>query len=82
MQYDFSWIIGGGQSLIFRRGLWADLELEVADVDVEKQRYRDVRADATARWGEPVLQLRPAPAATYEVPVDEFGPAAAATDAG
>lgn len=28
--YDFSWIIGGGgQSLIFRRGVWADLEVSL-----------------------------------------------------
>lgn len=62
--------------------MWADLASEVEDVEVEKQRYRDVRADATESWGEPVLQLQPAASATYELPVDEFGPAAAATDAG
>lgn len=49
---------------------------------MDKERYRDVRADATARWGQPLLQLHPANPATYELPVDEYGPAAEATDAG
>lgn len=66
--YDFTWIIGGRSAVIFRRGL-------------SPERYREVIADTTERWGESRLQLRPA-SGTYAIPADRFEPAARATAAG
>ena len=66
--YDFTWIIGGGGTVIFRRKL-------------DPKKYRDVRTDTSADWGEPRFQLKFAEAA-YPIPADQFEPAAQATDAG
>ena len=66
--YDFTWIIGGRSSVIFRRKL-------------DPQGYREVDADTMDNWGELGLQLWPA-ASAYEIPVDRFEPAMRATEAG
>ena len=66
--YDFTWIVGGGSTVIFRRKL-------------VPEKYRDVRADAPADWGEPRFQLKFTEAA-YPIPADQFEPAAQATEAG
>ena len=43
--YDFTWIVGGGGTVIFRRGL-------------DPKKYRDVRADTSAEFGQPRFQLK------------------------
>ncbi|MAE63931.1 MAG: hypothetical protein CMJ18_06625 [Phycisphaeraceae bacterium] len=75
--YDFTWIIGNGSAVIYRRGL----DVRKTSRRGEPVTYREVRADTTETWGESRLQLRPATGA-YDIPADEFEPAARATDAG
>ena len=66
--YDFTWIIGGRSSVIFRRKL-------------DPQEYREVDGDTMDNWGELRLQLRSAVSA-YAIPADRFKPAMRATEAG
>jgi hypothetical protein len=75
--YDFTWIIGSRSAVIFRRGL----DVRKTSSRGEPVPYREVRADTTETWGESRLQLRPA-AGAYDIPADEFAPAARATETG
>ena len=86
--YDFKFLVGAGEALVFRRGLgeeYAGAANErrgnTSPDEEEKRAYRDVRASVADTWGEPRLQLREAQG-THALPTDEFGPAAAATMAG
>lgn len=72
--YDFTWIIGVGSAVIFRRALPQAGQTGPTG-------YREVRADTRKTWGESRFQLFPA-AEAYAIPADRFEPAARATEAG
>ena len=74
--YDFTWIVGSGSAVIFRRAL-----PDASNPAGAPGRYREVRADTSRTWGPLRLQLTPATGA-YEIPVSDFAAVAAATDAG
>ncbi|MDD9988992.1 MAG: hypothetical protein OXQ31_22165 [Spirochaetaceae bacterium] len=74
--YDFTWIVGSGSAVIFRRAL-----PDASNPAGAPGRYREVRADTSRMWGPLRLQLTPATGA-YEIPVSDFAAVAAATDAG
>ncbi|MDE0221198.1 MAG: hypothetical protein OXJ90_18165 [Spirochaetaceae bacterium] len=74
--YDFTWIVGSGSAVIFRRAL-----PDASNPAGAPGRYREVRADTSRTWGPLRLQLTPATGA-YEIPVGDFAAVAAATDAG
>ena len=74
--YDFTWIVGSGSAVIFRRAL-----PDASNPAGAPGRYREVRADTSRTWGPLRLQLAPATGA-YEIPVSDFAAVAAATDAG
>ena len=74
--YDFTWIVGSGSAVIFRRAL-----PDGSSPAGPPGRYREVRADTSGTWGPLRLQLTPA-AGAYEIALDDFGAVAAATDAG
>lgn len=74
--YDFTWIVGSGSAVIFRRAL-----PDASNPAGAPGRYREVRAETSRTWGPLRLRLTPATGA-YEIPVGDFAAVAAATDAG